>query len=130
MVSLLQGLNVGVVLVQSLCDHTHHTLHRVRVVRSNRNQTQMPPWHDRQVNTQTVCGHAHARAGLHTVQYRRRPANCTSLSYLSRSLVDRWGTTVDFTTSFLHSSRFSAFRSMHGIPFQASPLFDVRPLPC
>ena len=34
------------------------------------------------------------------------------LSYLSRSLVDRWGTTVDFTTSFLHSSRFSAFRSM------------------
>ena len=34
------------------------------------------------------------------------------LSYLSRSLADRWGTTVDFTTSFLHSSRFSAFRSM------------------
>ena len=33
------------------------------------------------------------------------------LSYLSRSLADRWGTTVDFTTSFLHSSRFSAFRS-------------------
>ena len=26
------------------------------------------------------------------------------LSYLSYSLVDRWGTTVDFTTSFLHSS--------------------------
>ena len=38
------------------------------------------------------------------------------LSYLSRSLADRWGTTVDFTTSFLHSSRFSAFRSVmfHG----------------
>ena len=34
------------------------------------------------------------------------------LSYLSRSLADRWGTTVDFTTSFLHSSRFSVFRSM------------------
>ena len=34
------------------------------------------------------------------------------LSYLSCSLADRWGTTVDFTTSFLHSSRFSAFRSM------------------
>ena len=33
-------------------------------------------------------------------------------SHLSRSLVDRWGTTVDITTSFLHSSRFSAFRSM------------------
>ena len=35
----------------------------------------------------------------------------SSSSYLSRSLADRWGTTVDFTTSFLHSSRFSAFRS-------------------
>ena len=34
------------------------------------------------------------------------------LSYLSRSLSDRWGTTVDFTTSFLHSSQLSAFRSM------------------
>ena len=34
-----------------------------------------------------------------------------SISYLSRSLAGRWGTTVDFTTSFFHSSRFSAFRS-------------------
>ena len=34
------------------------------------------------------------------------------LSCLSRSLADRWGTTVDFTTSILHSSQFSAFRSM------------------
>ena len=34
------------------------------------------------------------------------------LSCLSRSLADRLGTTVDLTTSFLHSSRFSAFRSM------------------
>ena len=34
------------------------------------------------------------------------------LSYLSCSLADHWGTTVDFTTSFLHSSRISAFRSM------------------
>ena len=33
------------------------------------------------------------------------------LSYLSRSLADRWGITAHFTTSFLHSSRFSAFRS-------------------
>ena len=32
------------------------------------------------------------------------------LSYISRSLEDRWDTTVDFTTSFLHSSRFSAFQ--------------------
>ena len=36
---------------------------------------------------------------------------CVFLSYLSRSLADRCGTNVDFTTSFLHSSRFSAFRS-------------------
>ena len=34
------------------------------------------------------------------------------LSYLSRSLADYWGTTVDFTTSFLHYSRFSVFHSM------------------
>ena len=38
------------------------------------------------------------------------------ISYLSRSLADHWGTTVEFTTSFLHSSRFSAFhfRMFHG----------------
>ena len=33
---------------------------------------------------------------------------CQVLSYLSCSLADRWGTTVDFTTSFLHSLWFSA----------------------
>ena len=43
------------------------------------------------------------------------------LSYLSRSLVNRWGTTVDFTTSFLHSSRFSAFCS-------TSMIFHSRPV--
>ena len=32
------------------------------------------------------------------------------LSYPFRSLADRRGITVDVTTSFLHSSRFSAFR--------------------
>ena len=32
--------------------------------------------------------------------------------HLSRSLADRWGTTGDFTTNFLPSLRFSAFRSM------------------
>ena len=32
--------------------------------------------------------------------------------HLSRSLADRWDTTGDFTINFLHSSRFSAFRSM------------------
>ena len=41
------------------------------------------------------------------------------LSYLSCSLADCWGTTVDFATSFLHSSRFSAFNSM---------LFHSRPV--
>ena len=39
-----------------------------------------------------------------------------------RSLADCWGTTVDFTTSFLHFLRFSAFRNM---VFKTSPLFDV-----
>ena len=56
------------------------------------------------------------------------------LSYLSRSLADRWGTTLDFTTSFLHSSRFSAFRSMmsHSRPVHSlmlsSHLFRCLPL--
>ena len=50
------------------------------------------------------------------------------LSYLSRSLADRWGTTVDFTTSFLHSSRFSAFRSVmfHGRPVHSLMLSSHR----
>ena len=42
--------------------------------------------------------------------------------YLSRSLVDRWGTTVDFTTSFLHSSQFSAFRT---IPLHSRPVHSL-----
>ena len=37
---------------------------------------------------------------------------CFFLSYLSDSLADRRGTTVVFTTSFLHSLRFLAFHSM------------------
>ena len=45
-----------------------------------------------------------------------------------RSLADRWGTTVDFTTSFLHSSRFSAFCSMmlHSRPVQSLMLSSHR----
>ena len=39
-------------------------------------------------------------------------SSSSSRLYLSCSLADHWGTTVDFTTSFLHSSRFSAFHSM------------------
>ena len=42
--------------------------------------------------------------------------------HLPRSLADRWGTTVDFTTSFLHSSRFSAFRLMM---FQSRPVHSL-----
>ena len=45
--------------------------------------------------------------------------NLLILSYLSRSLADRWGTAVDFTTSFLHSLQLSAFLSM---------LFHSRPV--
>ena len=50
------------------------------------------------------------------------------LSCLSLSLADRWGTTVDFTTSFLHSSRFSAFRSMifHSRPVHSLMLSSHR----
>ena len=48
--------------------------------------------------------------------------------HLSRSLTDRWCTTVDFTTSFLHSSRFSAFRSMifHSRPVHSLMLSSHR----
>ena len=50
------------------------------------------------------------------------------LSYLSRSLADCWGTTVDFTTSFLHSLRFSAFRSsiFHSRPVHSLMLSSHR----
>ena len=53
---------------------------------------------------------------------------CLILSYLSCSLTDRWGTTVDFTTSFLHSSRFSAFRSyiFHSRPVHSLMLSSYR----
>ena len=50
------------------------------------------------------------------------------LSYLSYSLADRWDTTVDFTTSFLHSSRFSAFHSiiLHSRPVHSLMLSSHR----
>ena len=49
-------------------------------------------------------------------------------SYLSCSLADRWGTTVYFTTSFLHSSRFSAFRSniFYSKPVHSLTLYSHR----
>ena len=50
------------------------------------------------------------------------PGPVILLSYLSHSLVDRWCTTVDFITSFLHFSRFSAFRSMTFHPRSSHPL--------
>ena len=48
--------------------------------------------------------------------------------YLSRSLADRWGTTVDFTTSFLHFSQFLAFHSMifHSRPVHSLMLSSHR----
>ena len=51
-----------------------------------------------------------------------------TLSYLSHSLADHWGTTVDFTTSFLPSSQFSAFRSMmfHSRPVHSLMLSSHR----
>ena len=63
---------------------------------------------------------------------RRRPRErliwVLILPYLSCSLADRWGTAVDFTTSFLHSSRFSAFRSMifHSRPVHSLTLSSHR----
>ena len=53
------------------------------------------------------------------------------LSYLSRSLADRWSAAVDFTTNFLHSSRFSAFRSsiFHSIPVHSLMLSSHLPPP-
>ena len=42
-----------------------------------------------------------------------RPAGSIPLHlHLPGSLADRWGTTGDFTTNFLHSLRFSAFHSV------------------
>ena len=54
------------------------------------------------------------------------------LSYLSRSLADRWGTTVDFTTSLLHSSRFSVFRSsiFHSRPYTTTENREPRGVEC
>ena len=66
----------------------------------------------------------------HTHEYidiiNQRPS--AAAIYLSRSLADRCGTTVDFTTSFLHSSRFSAFRSVmfHGRPVHSLMLSSHR----
>ena len=50
------------------------------------------------------------------------------LSCLFRGLADRWGTTVDFTTSFLHSLWFSAFGSMifHSWPVHSLMLSSHR----
>ena len=42
----------------------------------------------------------------------KQPTNQPTNNHLSCGLADRWGTTVDFTTNFLHSSRFLAFRHM------------------
>ena len=65
---------------------------------------------------------------LEVVALRVPLSSCTVLpplflsSYLSRSLADCWGTTLDFTTSFLHSSWFSAF---HSIIFHSRPVHSL-----
>ena len=43
------------------------------------------------------------------------------LSYLSRSLADRWGATVDFTTSFLHSPPLASLRVRNYAKLLTSP---------
>ena len=63
-------------------------------------------------NNNNINKPSHQPANQPAKQATRWYLNFFFLSYQSRSLADRWGTTVDFTTSFLHSSRFSAFRSM------------------
>ena len=50
------------------------------------------------------------------------PGWAADSTYLSRSLADRWGTTVHFTTSFLHSSRLSAF---HRSIFHSRPVHSL-----
>ena len=62
--------------------------------------------------------------GLHLESRRHRnwsPLCFVKFSYLSRSLADHWGTTVDFTTSFLHSLQFLAFRSI----FHSRPVYSL-----
>ena len=54
------------------------------------------------------CLHPHLHLHLHLYLHLRLHLHL----HLSCSLPDLWGTAVDFTTNFLHSSRFSAFRSM------------------
>ena len=53
---------------------------------------------------------------------------CYLILSLSRSLADRWATTVDFTTSFINSWRFSAFHSMifHSRPVHSLMLSSHR----
>ena len=56
-----------------------------------------------------VQTHTHKHTHTHTLIHSCSNSHTFILSlsyfltYLSRSLADRWGTTVDFTTSFLHS---------------------------
>ena len=55
------------------------------------------------------------------------PSFTFTFLHLSHSLADRWGTTVDSTANFLHSSQFSAFRSMfHSRPVHSLTLSSHR----
>ena len=75
-------------------------------IKNNRQKISLQRWR---------CSHA----GVYPSSCRGHTQSHLISSHLSRSLADRWGTTVDFTTSFLHSSWFSAFRSM---------IFNSRPV--
>ena len=71
----------------------------------------------------------HVNGLKHSNQSTNQPVNPgIPLSYLSCSLVDRLGTTVDLTTSFLHSSQFSAFRTsiFHSRPVHSLMLSSHR----
>ena len=69
----------------------------------------------------TQSTHTHTCAAVYLCRF------CFA-SYLSRSLADRYVTTVDYTTSFLHSSRFSAFSSsiFHSRPVHSLMLSSIR----
>ena len=78
---------------------------------------------EKQTSDVCICVHSrkannHFDAGTHS----------NRISYLYHSLADRGGTTVDFATSFLHSLRFSAYRSsiFHSRPVHSLMLSSHR----
>ena len=95
-----------------------------------------PPPSKKKKFCQTVGKHTHSH--IHTLSlshnyarshiFTARPHTHLSSSYLSRSLVHRRGTTVDFTTSFLHSSRSQL--SVGGYSIQGSLMLSSHRFLC